>query len=46
MSARVEGVEPSLKVLETSVLPLNYTRKIKILNSKIQIPNNIKIQIS
>lgn len=26
MSARVEGVEPSLAVLETAVLPLNYTR--------------------
>ena len=26
--ARIEGIEPSLEVLETPVLPLNYIRKI------------------
>lgn len=24
--ARVEGIEPSTKVLETSIIPFNYTR--------------------
>ena len=26
-SARVEGIEPPIAVLETAVIPLNYTRK-------------------
>ena len=40
--AGVEGIEPSYSVLETDVLPLNYTPKIPVIKKPKKKPKTIK----